>query len=74
MEDLIKYIDSRIEENPYEGSWMTDLGERVSVDVGYVYDWWNDCMKPELLRKCKEKQIMNANETKYVLEPRFGGE
>lgn len=48
---VIDYISNRIDENPYEGSWITDRGERVSADVGYVIDWWRDCMKPELLRK-----------------------
>lgn len=51
FQDFINYIDARLRENPYEGSWITDCGERISVDVGYAYNWWSDCMKPELLRK-----------------------
>ena len=50
---VINYIDDRISENPYEGSWITDYGERVSADVGYVSHWWTNYMKPELLRKFK---------------------
>lgn len=51
FEQLINYISNRINENPYEGSWINDHNERISVDVGYVYDWWFTSMRPELLRK-----------------------
>lgn len=54
VQDFIEYIDKRLAENPYEGSWITDKGERIPVDVGYAYEWWNNCMKPELLRKFEE--------------------
>lgn len=54
---VINYISNRIDENPYEGTWVTDQGEHVSADVGYVYDWWRDCMKPELIRKFSLKEI-----------------
>lgn len=51
FEQLINYISNRINENPYEGSWINDRDERIVADVGYVYDWWFTCMRPELLRK-----------------------
>jgi hypothetical protein len=51
LQNIINYIDSRLYENPYEGSWVNDLGERIPSDVGYAYEWWRYCMKPELLRK-----------------------
>lgn len=54
VHDFIDYIDSRLDSNPYEGSWITDQGERISADVGYAYEWWRDCMKPELMRKFGE--------------------
>ena len=51
LKEIVNYIDSRLKENPYEGSWISDQGERISVDVGYAMEWWIYCMKPELLRK-----------------------
>lgn len=56
-QDIIKYIDERIEEQPYEGSWITDTGERIVADVGYVYDWWRYCMQTELIRKFVEENV-----------------
>lgn len=56
IQEFIDHIESRLNEQPYEGSWISDLGERIPADVGYVYDWWNYCMKPELLRKFGGKQ------------------
>ena len=50
INDIFEYIDKAFDRTPYEGSWITDTGERVSCDVGYAYEWWNDCMKPELIR------------------------
>lgn len=50
LKDIIEYIDSRLDENPYEGSWIDDLGNREYVDVGYAYEWWQ-YMRAELLRK-----------------------
>lgn len=52
---IINYIDQRLDSNPYEGSWIDDQGKRISADVGYAFEWWRDCMKPELLRKFEEK-------------------
>ena len=51
LKDFIAYIDARLAENPYEGSWINDKGERISTDVGYAWEWWKYCMKPELMRK-----------------------
>ncbi len=54
IQQFIEYIDARLNENPYEGSWITDQGERIAADVCYARGWWDECMKPELLRKFKE--------------------
>lgn len=51
IQEFIAYIESRINEQPYEGSWISDQGERIAADLGYAIDWWYSCMKPELLRK-----------------------
>lgn len=51
IQHFIDYIDARFKENPYEGTWVTDQGERIPADVCYAAGWWEECMKPELLRK-----------------------
>jgi hypothetical protein len=50
LKDILDYIDKTFDRTPYEGSWITDSGERVSCDVGYAWEWWSDLMKPELIR------------------------
>lgn len=56
IQKIIDYIDSRIDQQLYEGSWINDEGERITTDVGYGAEWWENCMKPELLRKFGGKQ------------------
>ena len=50
LQDIFEHIENAFNRTPYEGSWITDTGERVSCDVGYAYDWWENYMKPELIR------------------------
>lgn len=50
LNDIFEYIENAFERTPYQGSWITETGDRVTCDVGYAYEWWNDCMKPELIR------------------------
>ena len=50
LQDFIDHIEKAFDRTPYEGSWITDTGERVSCDIGYTWEWWRDCMKPELIR------------------------
>ena len=51
IQELIDYIDSRIDQQQFESRWISDQGERITADVGYGSEWWENCMKPELLRK-----------------------
>lgn len=51
LNELFEYIDKAFDRTPYEGSWITDSGERVSCDIGYAAEWWYRYMKPELIRK-----------------------
>ena len=55
IHDFIEYVNTRLNQNPYEGAWINDKGDSISVDVGYVYEWWYVCMAPELMRKFGEK-------------------
>lgn len=48
-DDVINYIEERIEAQPYEGTWIDDQGRHHVADVGYVYNWW-PIMKEELIR------------------------
>ena len=49
--EIISYIDRAINERDH-GSviWKDENGGRHTTDVGYAAEWWEDCMKPELLR------------------------
>lgn len=46
--EIINYIEKRLLEQPYEGTWITLDGKEKNTDLGYVLEWWNNCMKPEL--------------------------
>lgn len=50
LNEILNYVDTRLDENPSEGTWINDLGEKTSVDVGYAYEWWI-IMRDELIRK-----------------------
>lgn len=49
--EIVAYIDRAIDERPHTDSiWKDERGERYTADVGYAAEWWETCMKPELLR------------------------
>ena len=52
--NIITYIDKRLQEQPYQSIWITNDNQNISIDLGYVQQWWNTCMKPELIKKIKE--------------------
>ena len=52
--DIIDYIENRFNEQPCEGSWKKLDGSTTSTDCGYAWDWWKNCMKPELMEKFNE--------------------
>lgn len=48
---LIDYINKAFYERPHSQTrWIDELGNAIPADVGYAEEWWEDCMKPELLR------------------------
>ncbi|MBR5862179.1 MAG: hypothetical protein IKZ08_02515 [Bacteroidales bacterium] len=50
LQAIISYLDTSIRGNPHEGRWVTESGEEISADVAAVQQWWDTCMKPELVR------------------------
>lgn len=50
IQEVIRYIDLTFERQRYDSIWLDEKMERHSADVGYGYEWWKECMKPELLR------------------------
>ena len=50
IENVIKYIDDAFERKHGDSFWLDENGNRSSADVGYAWEWWRDCMKPELIR------------------------
>lgn len=56
-EELINYIDDALNRSSSSTQVMNERGEYLTADVGYVYEWWNDCMKPELERVFLHKEM-----------------
>lgn len=50
MRDFIEYIESAWKRQRFESAWITENGERITCDTGYAGEWWDECMKPELIR------------------------
>lgn len=52
INELIQYIDDAFDRKHGDSFWIDENGERSPecVDVGYAWEWWRDCMKPELIR------------------------
>lgn len=51
VEEFIAYIDKAIKERLHGDSFWIDEREHThGADVGYAWEWWMDCMRPELLR------------------------
>lgn len=63
INDVICYIDKRFEEQDSEHrGWWTDLdGEPYYTDIAYAFEWWNYCMKPELLKILKNELNAELN-------------
>lgn len=54
---LIDYIDKAFAERPHSQTrWIDELGNAIPADVGYAVEWWEDCLKPELLRVFGEQE------------------
>lgn len=49
--NIITYIDKRLQEQPHESIWITNNNQEISIDLGYVQQWWDACMKPEIVDK-----------------------
>lgn len=48
---IIKHIDSAFDRPCGESYWLDEKMNRISgIDVGYAWEWWRDCMRPELCR------------------------
>lgn len=51
MRNTIDYIDTAFEEQSRGSSiWYDEFGREYCEDVGYAYQWWEECMKPQLER------------------------
>ncbi len=63
--EVIDYIENRLSEQPYEGRWVTLEGKEIGADLGYVQEWWNNCMKPELEEVFNQKEERANNSSYY---------
>lgn len=50
VHDFIEYIDNAFDRPHFTSCWIDDTGSGRFTDVGYAEEWWDGCMKPELLR------------------------
>lgn len=50
IQEVIAYIDKAFDRKHGDSFWVDEQGEKHPADVGYGCDWWEICMKPELLR------------------------
>ena len=48
--NIIDYIDKRLLEQKYAGTWITKDKQEVSIDLEQVSLWWNEYMKSELIK------------------------
>lgn len=54
--EIITYIDNAFNRSHGDSYWVDEQGKKHSVDVGYGGEWWEECMKPELLRVFDERR------------------
>lgn len=66
LQDILDYVDKAFDRTPYEGSWITYDGARVSCDVGYAYEWWDQYMKPELIHIFDDKEISMTDKVPVI--------
>lgn len=50
LQEIISYIDQAFERQRYDSVWIDENLGLQSADVGYAGEWWEECMKPELIR------------------------
>ena len=50
LQALITYVDESVKRQQHEYRWVTDQGEEVATNVNDIRTWWENCMKPELVR------------------------
>jgi hypothetical protein len=56
-QQIIDYIDAAFDRPCGDSFWLDENGKRYTgVDVGYAHEWWQDCMKPELMRTFKRME------------------
>lgn len=57
INNLIKYIDDAFNNRSHLSAyWVDENGNDIGADVGYAWEWWQDCMKPELIRVFGDKK------------------
>ena len=50
IREIVKHIDKAFDRPGGESWWTDDVGNKIFADVGYAWEWWTDCVRPELLR------------------------
>ena len=50
LPEIVNYIDRAFERQRYDSVWINENLGLQSADVGYGGEWWEECMKPELIR------------------------
>lgn len=50
LQALITYVDEAFKRQTDDGPWVTEKGEEIIIDVNHAQEWWETCMKPELVR------------------------
>ena len=48
--EIATYIDRAFDRQLWDSRWINEKGELQSADVGSGGEWWEECMKPELIR------------------------
>jgi hypothetical protein len=49
VKKIIEYIDKRFDDPKHGCSFWAKLdGTTQTEDVGYAWEWWDDCMRSEL--------------------------
>ncbi len=50
LQALITYVDEAFKRQSQDGPWITEQGEEILMSVDDAQQWWDTCMKPELVR------------------------
>ena len=54
--EVIEYIEATFDRKHGDSFWIDENGNSHGADVGYSWEWWNDCMRPELMRVFGKKE------------------